>query len=181
MGKNGTTGSRSSRRITRRSLLAGAGLGTVSALAAFKQAHGLEVETARASTPHPDELPVRHRMEREYEDLIHYPHVHEGKGTIDIRFFFRADGYARPALLLIYSIPPGSSEGVHTHRLGDEKLGSFDEFYYIIEGSGTMEIAGETVPVVAGDHVFTPNGVAHGIENTSDSLLKVYLVAMIRT
>jgi mannose-6-phosphate isomerase-like protein (cupin superfamily) len=149
-------------------------------LAAFKYAHGLEVATSRASSERSAVLPDGHRMERDHENLIHYPHVHEGKGTIDIKAFFRADGYAKPALLLIYSMPPGSSEGVHTHRPGDEKQGSFDEFYYIIEGRGTMEIAGQKVPVIAGEHVYTPNGVAHGIENTSDSLLKVYLVAMIR-
>jgi oxalate decarboxylase/phosphoglucose isomerase-like protein (cupin superfamily) len=119
-------------------------------------------------------------MEREHENLIHYPSVHDGKGTIDIKAFFRAEGHAKPALLLIYSIPPGASEGVHTHRPGDKKMGSFDEFYYIIEGRGTMDIAGQRVPVIAGDHVFTPNEVAHGIENTSDALLRVYLVAMTR-
>ena len=44
-----------------------------------------------------------------------------------------------------------------------------------------MEITGERVEVSAGDNIFTPNEVAHGIENTSeDKLLKVYLIAMTR-
>jgi mannose-6-phosphate isomerase-like protein (cupin superfamily) len=180
MGKSSKPKSARVGNLTRRSLLAGTALGSLAAMTAFKRAHGLEASGARPSTSKPANRPNGHRMEREHENLIHYANVHEGKGTIDIKAFFRADGYAKPALLLIYSMPPGSSEGVHTHRPGDEKLGSFDEFYYIIEGRGAMEIAGEKVPVSAGDHVFTPNGVAHGIENTSDSLLKVYLVAMIR-
>jgi mannose-6-phosphate isomerase-like protein (cupin superfamily) len=76
---------------------------------------------------------------------------------------------------------PGVYEGVHLHRPGDAKFGSFDEFYYIISGSGEMEIEGEKVPVTAGDHVFIPNGVAHGIENTSaEGDLKVYLLAVMR-
>lgn len=110
-----------------------------------------------------------------------YPHVHAGKGAIDVKFFFRGEMAAAPALFLIYTIPPGTSEGVHTHHVGDKEQGSFDEFYYIISGSGEMEIDGEKVPVSAGDHVMTPNGVAHGIENTSSQDdLKVYLLAMMR-
>ena len=114
-------------------------------------------------------------------DILHYPHVHEGKGAIDVKFFFRQDRYAHPALLLIYDIAPGASEGVHTHRPGDTVMGSYDEFYYILSGSGVMEIDGKKLTVTAGDHIFTPNEVAHGIENTSDTVpLKVYLVAVIR-
>jgi quercetin dioxygenase-like cupin family protein len=173
--KGSKSASRAGSGVTRRSVLAGAGVGAITALAAFKRAHGLEAATSSAA-----DRSSGYRLERDHENLIHYKNVHEGKGTIDIKAFFRAEGHARPALLLIYAIPPGASEGVHTHRPGDKKEGSFDEFYYIMEGRGTMEIEGQKVPVVTGDHVFTPNGIAHGIENTSDSLLRVYLVAMIR-
>lgn len=107
--------------------------------------------------------------------------VHEGKGEIYIKCFFREDEAPTPALLLVYDIPPGASEGVHTHNVGDAQEGSFDEFYYILSGSGEMQIVGDIVPVIAGDHIFIPNGVAHGIENTStDQNLKVYLVAVRR-
>ena len=107
--------------------------------------------------------------------------LYKGKGAIDVKFFFRDEGAPNPARLLIYTIPPGASEGVHVHRSGDAKFGSFDEFYYVISGSGEMDIEGEKVLINAGDHVFTPNGVAHGIENTSaDGDLKVYLVAIMR-
>jgi mannose-6-phosphate isomerase-like protein (cupin superfamily) len=110
-----------------------------------------------------------------------YSGVYEGKGAIHVKFFFRKEGAPEPARILIYTIPPGASEGVHIHQPGDTKVGSFDEFYYIISGSGEMEIEGETVPVTAGDHVFIPNGVAHGIENTSATAdLKVYLLAVMR-
>jgi mannose-6-phosphate isomerase-like protein (cupin superfamily) len=119
-------------------------------------------------------------VEKDREDLSHHPHVYGGKGAIDIRFFFRTAGHPQPALLMTYNIPPGASEGVHTHRPGDTEVGSFDEFYYILEGEGEMQVAGETLLVKAGDHVFMPNGVAHGIENTSTTVLRVYIVAMIR-
>lgn len=101
--------------------------------------------------------------------------VHKGKGTtLATRFPF--DGGAKPANFLTYDFPPGASEGVHTHNIGDEEMGSYDEFYYVVSGSGQMEIDGEIVHVKEGDHVFTPNGVAHGIENTSKTNhLKVFL------
>jgi len=125
--------------------------------------------------------PYTFRNDPDHERLIAYKSVHEGKGTIDIKYFFRDEGTPKPALLLIYNIPPGASEGVHTHNVGDEKNGSYDEFYYILSGSGAMEINGKTVPVAEGDHIFTPNGVSHGIENTATTrTLKVYLVAMTR-
>jgi oxalate decarboxylase/phosphoglucose isomerase-like protein (cupin superfamily) len=120
------------------------------------------------------------KVEKDDEELVRRQHVYNGKGAIDIRFFFRAAGHPLPALLLTYNIPPGASEGVHTHRPGDRDVGSFDEFYYILEGEGEMQVAGETLAVAAGDHVFMPNGVAHGIENTSTKLLKVYIVAVTR-
>jgi hypothetical protein len=121
------------------------------------------------------------RNDPDRKDLLHCRGLHEGKGVIDVKFFFRSDGAPRPALLLLYAIPPGASEGVHKHQPGDSKLGSFDEFYYILSGNGEMQIDGQRVPIKRGDHIFTPNGVAHGIENTSSKKdLTVYLVAMMR-
>lgn len=128
-----------------------------------------------------DDLPrSKYQLERESENRTLFERLHQGKGTVDIRFFFKQRS-ARPALLMTYTIPPGASEGVHTHQSGDVKEGSFDEFYYILSGSGEMDIAGEKVAVKPGDHVFVPNGIAHGIENSSDrELLKVFLVAVQR-
>jgi gentisate 1,2-dioxygenase len=142
----------------------------------FKKAHGMTPEAVA-----PAARSYTFRNDPDHERLIRYAGVHEGKGALNIKFFFRDEGAPKPALLLIYNIPPGASEGVHTHNVGDKKMGSFDEFYYILAGSGVMEIDGQKVPVAVGDHIFTPNGVSHGIENTSsDADLKVYLVAMTR-
>lgn len=107
--------------------------------------------------------------------------IHDGRGAIEVKSFFRHDDAPNPAILLIYNIPPGASEGVHSHGIAETKDGSFDEFYYVIAGRGEMKIADQVVPVQPGDHIFTPSGVAHGIENTSpDSYLKVYVVAVRR-
>ena len=109
-----------------------------------------------------------------------YPNVHGGAGTISVRYF-PFDKQPSPAHFVIYDIPPGASEGVHTHQLGDTVLGPYDEYYYIIEGQGEMPIDGHTVSVKAGDHVHTPLGVAHGITNTlREGNLKVFLTFIAR-
>ena len=109
-----------------------------------------------------------------------YPNVHEGKGTISVRYF-PFDKNPAPAHFVIYEIPPGASEGVHTHHLGDSVLGPFDEYYYIVAGQGEMLIDGNAVAVKASDHVHTPLGVSHGISNTaSKDNLKVFLTFIAR-
>jgi Cupin domain len=131
--------------------------------------------------PGPRPAAGEYRLDSDRVGLVHYPCLHGGKGGIDVKFLFRDEGFAEPSLLLIYNIPPGSSEGVHVHQEGDTELGLVDEFYYILEGQGEMQIDGKTVAVNAGDHVFTPAGVPHGIENTAGVLLRVHLTAVIRS
>ncbi|MEX2494801.1 MAG: cupin domain-containing protein [Woeseia sp.] len=119
-------------------------------------------------------------LDTEDEGVQAWANVHEGKGLIDVKVFPFERG-SLPANFLTYDIPPGASEGVHTHQLNDPVEGSFDEFYYIVSGEGQMEIGDEIVPVKAGDYVFTPIGVPHGIENTSSTTnLKVSLTFIYR-
>jgi quercetin dioxygenase-like cupin family protein len=162
---------------SRRRVLLAASTALLTPIEIFKKAHAMTPADPKSPPSHP----YTYRNDPDQERLIAYKGVHEGNGTIDIKFFFRDEGAPKPALLLIYNIPPGASEGVHTHNVGDQKNGSYDEFYYILSGSGEMQIDGKRVPVTAGDHIFTPNGVSHGIENTAtEAVLKVYLVAMTR-
>jgi mannose-6-phosphate isomerase-like protein (cupin superfamily) len=119
--------------------------------------------------------------ESERQGMRSFEKIHDGNGNIGMKLF-RFDGAPAPANFLIYDMPPGSSEGVHVHRLNDDRLGSFDEYYYIISGSGQMEIDGQIVEVAPGDHVFTPLDVHHGIQNTSRTdNLKVFLTYIKRT
>ncbi len=123
---------------------------------------------------------MRYRLESDAQDLVRYESLHGGKGCVDIKFVFRSARVAEPALILVYNIPPGASEGMHAHEAGDSELGPVDEFYYIIAGRGEMQIDADRIQIRAGDHVFASSGVPHGIENTSDTLLKVYVVAVMR-
>jgi mannose-6-phosphate isomerase-like protein (cupin superfamily) len=152
----------------------GGSAGLAAALAGFGHAHGME-SLAPASRGQKGQAIVERDDVGAAESV-----VHGGAGRIRVKHFDFGRA-AHPALLLTYVIPPGASEGVHTHRLGDRALGSYDEFYYVLEGSGVMQLGGETVPVKAGDHVFTPLGMPHGIANTAASGdLKILLTAVER-
>lgn len=170
--------------IHRRNILAAAAFGAVLGPAGIARAgtpaleaagrHSQEPRIARAKTP-------RFQLESDRKDIRSYHAYHEGLGTIDIRMF-NFGRAAAPANFLIYDIPVGASEGVHVHNLTDPRLGPYDEYYYIIEGQGTMTIDGEKIVVTAGDHIHTPLEVPHGIENMDgDQRLKVLLTYIDRS
>lgn len=54
------------------------------------------------------------------------------------------------------TLPPGGSTERHYHKLSEE-------FYYILEGDGVMEIDGEEERVGVGDAVLIPAGAWHEI------------------
>ncbi len=114
--------------------------------------------------------------EPEADGMVEISGIHGGKGIGKARLF-RFAGSAAPANFMIYDLPPGASEGVHTHFLDDRnRQGAFDEYYYVIAGQGQMEIDGTVVPVVQGDHIHTPLEVAHGVENIHPSEnLRIFL------
>ncbi|MEP2775552.1 MAG: cupin domain-containing protein [Luteolibacter sp.] len=58
-------------------------------------------------------------------------------------------------------IPAGGSTQRHYHR-------DSEEFYYISEGAGVMEISGEIRDVGVGDAILIPAGAWHAITATTD-------------
>ena len=54
------------------------------------------------------------------------------------------------------TIPLGKATERHYHKLSEE-------FYFILEGTGTMEIGGEERPVSPGDAILIPPGAWHQI------------------
>ncbi len=152
--------------ISRRTLLAAAAIGSVVAPAA--------VATQKAR-------PSRFKVERATEGFNKFKAVHEGLGELGVRLF-NFDGAAAPANFMIYDIPPGASEGVHLHNLSDPALGPYEEYYYIVEGTGVMTIDGEEFPVTAGDHVFAPLDSWRGIANKGGpGNLKIFLTYIDRS
>ena len=157
--------------ISRRTLLAAAVVGSMAGPAAM----------AAPATAAPGARPSRFMVERATEGFNNFRAVHEGLGELGVRLFdFK--GAAAPANFMIYDIPPGASEGVHLHNLSDPALGPYEEYYYIVEGSGVMTIDREEFAVTAGDHVFAPLDSWRGIANRDGpGNLKIFLTYIDRS
>ena len=65
-----------------------------------------------------------------------YPAHHEGEGVFKICPLFDKE-LSLPIKMQIWTLNPGDSEGDHTHGDDDTAL---EEFYYFLEGTGTMYI-----------------------------------------
>jgi len=68
----------------------------------------------------------------------------------------RTNAPVRNQSLAEASIPAGSSTDRHYHKKSEE-------FYFLLEGEGTMEIDGEACPVAPGDAILIPPGAWHQI------------------
>ena len=65
-------------------------------------------------------------------------------------------------------IDPGVDAPVHTHdNLADS--------IFVVSGRAEALVNGEWVPAGPGDYLFVPSGVEHGIRNTGDSPLKLFI------
>lgn len=102
--------------------------------------------------------------------------MHGGEGQISIKHFFRDADPSHRLILLLYEIPPGASEGLHSHADSQARI---DEYYYVISGAGEMLLDGRRIALSPGDHVYSPAGVAHGVRNVSATEhLRVYVIAL---
>jgi quercetin dioxygenase-like cupin family protein len=106
------------------------------------------------------------------------PNLYGGDGTISARYF-RFDQTPAPANFVIFDIPPGASEGVHTHPYSGPN--AFDEYYYVMDGEGEITIDETCVSIKTGDYVHLPLGVVHGVRNSlPDKSLRIFLTYILR-
>lgn len=68
----------------------------------------------------------------------------------------RTNAPVRHQSLAEASLPAGGATDRHFHKLSEE-------FYFILEGEGTMEIDGESRPAGPGDAILIPPGAWHQI------------------
>ncbi|MFQ5398220.1 MAG: cupin domain-containing protein [Anaerolineae bacterium] len=88
----------------------------------------------------------------------------EYEGTRPQKFhkvtLFRSD-----ALLLgVNCLEPGQVQNPHEHA-------GQDKFYYVVEGRGRFWLGEERVTAVAGEVVWAPAGLVHGVANEGDGRL----------
>jgi mannose-6-phosphate isomerase-like protein (cupin superfamily) len=67
------------------------------------------------------------------------------------------------------SFEPGQEHAPHAHQ-GQDKL------YFILEGSGMVQVGEETELLSAGDAAFAPSGVVHSIRNPGPERLVVMAI-----
>jgi len=68
----------------------------------------------------------------------------------------------------ISEVPVGSEQPIHNHEP--------EQCYYIIKGKGLMFIEDESKKVAAGDAIYIPSNLKHGIKNIGNGTLE-YLTA----
>ena len=77
-------------------------------------------------------------------------------------------GGAQHLAVTLVELQPGGAQAPHAHEP--------EQAYFILDGTGLMEVGGERTRVQAGDCVFIPSGAIHGLVNDGGRLLR-YLSA----
>ena len=78
--------------------------------------------------------------------------------------------YKSPHLMIgLNAFEPGQSHALHAHA-------GMDKAYLVVEGSGVFLLAGQELPMSAGDLLVAPADVPHGVRNNSEGRLLVMAV-----
>jgi len=76
---------------------------------------------------------------------------------------------SRRLLVGLNAFEPGQFHALHAHA-------GMDKVYQVVEGEGTLLLDGREMPIRAGELVVAPEGVPHGIRNSSAALLLVLVI-----
>lgn len=97
--------------------------------------------------------------------------MHEGGVPMQVQWYF-LDRSRLPVAVQVWELPPGGSEGEHTHPQDDP----LEELYLIIEGCARMSVDGQVHDLLPGDAVLAPVGSEHDLVNTGPGTLRVVVV-----
>ena len=104
--------------------------------------------------------------------------LYGGAGRLAVESYFR-DQTTLPANVMLYHLPPGSSEGEHIHLEGEEDSCtpySSDELYAVVSGRVVVTADGERAELGPGDAAYTPAGSRHGVANETDEPAELVIV-----
>ncbi len=105
-------------------------------------------------------------LEHEKDIAKSEPGTHNGGGsTTGYCFFSKADGLKMTFRKRV--LHPGSAIGYHLQKE--------DEVYYIISGSGEMQMNGKSFLVKTGDAILTRPGSSHGLKQTGKDDLVIII------
>jgi len=107
-----------------------------------------------------------HILEHEKDIAKNEPGTHNGGGsTVGYYFFSKANNLKMTFRKRV--LHPGSTIGYHLQKE--------DEVYYIISGTGEMQMNGKSFPVKAGDAILTRPGSSHGLKQTGKDDLVIII------
>lgn len=72
-------------------------------------------------------------------------------------------------LLGLNAFEPGQAHKLHAHA-------GMDKVYVVVDGEGLFLLEGRELPMKAGDVLVAPDGVPHGVSNTSGARLLVMAI-----
>ncbi len=101
--------------------------------------------------------------------------IHAGKGIGKNARVFEQTDFDTPLKFINYvELEPGATIGVHPH-------GDNEEVYVVLSGAGVMITNGERQAVKSGDIILNKPGWEHGIENTSQESLNLFVFEVDRS
>jgi mannose-6-phosphate isomerase-like protein (cupin superfamily) len=106
-------------------------------------------------------------LERDADVAKSGPGPHNGPGrSTGYSFFEKAQDFKNVFRKRV--LHPGSAIGYHLQKE--------DEVYYILSGTGVMQMNGKEFPVKAGDAILTRPGSSHGLKQTGKDDLALIIV-----
>ncbi len=109
-----------------------------------------------------------------FESLAFDPVVaHGGEGTIRFNRVVTNGAGGAYRFLDLSVVPPGAAIGVHTHETDNE------EIYVVIAGQGRMRLDDREFDVGPGHVVINGAGGTHGLSNTGDCDLKLFVIEIL--
>ncbi len=106
-------------------------------------------------------------LERDAEVAKPGPGPHNGGGqSVGYSFFQKAADFKFEFRKRV--LRPGATIGYHLQEV--------DEVYYILSGSGVMQMNGKEFPVKPGDAILTRPGSSHGLQQTGSEDLTLMIV-----
>lgn len=115
-------------------------------------------------------MSAAHLRQNIYDYILQPEVAHGGRGKIfATRIINGPDSEAVCDFVDYVEVPAGSSIGDHRHSMNQE------EYYLVLDGSGEMHLEREQFTVRTGDLIRNPPGGLHGLVNTGESSIKLFI------